>query len=888
MPSRVFDDWRDSSTFPKSNSLKAHKALPRRRVLFDNSVPTREDLIIQQSRNTEEDRDVSAPSAASIPRLPLTPPSTEREIEVKALNDNHTSPPSTVIPTRRSSELSTPVNAFNLPTPEYTPPKKESRPMHLVPSPLSTRSSSRAESFRTARERFSSDDEGEESPILPRMSFASRLGPGFGIEWDIEDSDRTPTIQTPSVLLRFDEHKTPKGHLNKHHTETKQQSNSQMEGAEQSELAIIQNSVQRDQSLKQQSESPSSIREDLDLPFSRGFSLRERVRHDRNRKSLPNGSVEQFARQIEWPDDNGGNEVESKLSQVDNRRLSQMSTVVEAVVLDAPTQRRQVLRHMGKTASLRAASSPTNGSKRSSLISNDSKPRLVHRNIRLMERGNRFSLTSESTGSDPAIFLLSKIPVVAAPSNPSPITGSLPSRKRHSGEPTPPKVIEPDLWRPNTAPDSLQGYFDTSNSRSRTTSPRETVTLMADKEHRADRPSAAVARSSPVSAPTSRNASQNASLTSASLHTHNEEQAAIELQSASNHAAPARPHTPADVAAKLHGEDWTGSRYRSTLTTPFSMLSMNSSTPGTLEVNQATAVNIYSHNNESVLVVQQNARPNVELPETAIASVDESNPAPVISELISQLAPREDSPIQLFDSLLINPRSPPKLPTLKLVPPTPAILTPTTSKEPQLEDGTSVNISGTRFAMVRRALSARRYSESFVSPLKRSLQRGTTTANRRQSVDKQSDSKLSPFWRPRGFWDDFSDSESDFGNDAFLVNDTLGLPRKRSISGPASLKRRLGSLRLKRRPPQSQQAKGLRREASNESMGSYHFVQKEKKGGIMPRLGYPVQFVGLTSLRDGFERRKVRREEGRRERERVRLRESIGPVILREDVGFGY
>ena len=842
--------------------------------MFDNSVPTHED---------------------SIPRLPLTPPPTGREIEIKVQSDKYIPNPSSTSPRRRSSEVSTPVNAYSPPTPEDTPPRRQTRPMHLVPSPLSTRSSSRAESFRTAREQFSSDDEGdvgEESPILPRMSFASRLGPD--LEWDVEDSDRTPTIRTPSALPRFDKWQTPEGHQSKQHTEMKRQPNSQAAGAETSDGTLSHKFQKPDETLIPQSESPSSIREDIDLPFSKGISLRERVRHDKKRNSLPNGSMEQFAKQIEWPGDNGGEEVELKVRQVDNRRLSQISagsTIVEAVVLDAPIQRRQVLRHMGKTASLRAASSPTNGSKRSSLISNDSKPRLVHRNMRLTERGNRFSLTSESaasTGSDPTMLHLPKMS--ATPSNQSPIIGTLAARKRHSGEPTPPKVIAPDLWRPNTAPDSSQGYFDTLRPRVRTNTPQESIALMVDKEHNADRPPAAVARSSPLSAPTSRNASQNTSLTSASLHTHNEEQAAIEHQSTSNQAVPARPHTPPDVADKVHGEDGTGSRYRSTLTTPFSMLSMNSSTPGTLEVNQATAVNIYSHNNESVLVVEQNARPNVELPEMATTSVDESNPAPVISELISQLAPREDSPLQSFDSPLINPRPPPKPPTLRVVPPTPALLTPTTSKEPQLEDGTSVNINGTRFAMVRRALSARRYSESFVSPLKRSLQRGTITATRRQSVDKQSESKLSPFWRPRGFWDDFSDSESDFGNDAFLVNNTLGLPQKRSISGPGSLKRRLGSLRLRRRQQQSppQQPKGLRREASSESIGSYHFVQKEKKGGIMPRLGYPVQFVGLTSLRDGFERRKVRREEERRERERVRLRESIGPVILRQDAGFGY
>ena len=56
----------------------------------------------------------------------------------------------------------------------------------------------------------------------------------------------------------------------------------------------------------------------------------------------------------------------------------------------------------------------------------------------------------------------------------------------------------------------------------------------------------------------------------------------------------------------------------------------------------------------------------------------------------------------------------------------------------------------------------------------------------------------------------------------------------------------------------------------------------------MPRLGYQVQFVGLSGLQDKFERRKVWREEDRRERERVRLRKSIGPVILQSSVRSMY
>lgn len=146
------------------------------------------------------------------------------------------------------------------------------------------------------------------------------------------------------------------------------------------------------------------------------------------------------------------------------------------------------------------------------------------------------------------------------------------------------------------------------------------------------------------------------------------------------------------------------------------------------------------------------------------------------------------------------------------------------------------------------------------------------------------------------------------------MSNTLGLPQKRVIPGPAAMVRRLGSLKLKRPTlPQSGEGalsggkskrRGFRRRKSTESVKSYKFMYEDEEGeggegeGVgmgmangrrtgVPRLGYQVQFVGFKSLREGYEKRKVRREEDRRERERRRLRESIGPVILREE-GFVY
>src|SRR5207245_432163 len=83
-----------------------------------------------------------------------------------------------------------------------------------------------------------------------------------------------------------------------------------------------------------------------------------------------------------------------------------------------------------------------------------------------------------------------------------------------------------------------------------------------------------------------------------------------------------------------------------------------------------------------------------------------------------------------------------------------------------------------RLSLVQRA---RRYSDTFIAPLlarapstKRGKD-GSTTARTRSpekrrvpSVNEE-DGNLHPFWRPRGFWNDFEDSDSEsedgFGED---------------------------------------------------------------------------------------------------------------------------
>ncbi len=75
---------------------------------------------------------------------------------------------------------------------------------------------------------------------------------------------------------------------------------------------------------------------------------------------------------------------------------------------------------------------------------------------------------------------------------------------------------------------------------------------------------------------------------------------------------------------------------------------------------------------------------------------------------------------------------------------------------------------------------------------------------------------------------------------------------------------------------------------------SYEFIQPERESALMrggstiPRLGYPVQFVGLKGLAERMEQRKERRREGKRERLREKLRGGGGVVpVMGAPKGWG-
>ncbi|KAF2439856.1 hypothetical protein P171DRAFT_368976 [Karstenula rhodostoma CBS 690.94] len=259
-------------------------------------------------------------------------------------------------------------------------------------------------------------------------------------------------------------------------------------------------------------------------------------------------------------------------------------------------------------------------------------------------------------------------------------------------------------------------------------------------------------------------------------------------------------------------------------TTPFSQFS---DTP--IEVSEATAVNIYPHNNNSLVVVQQSARvsqqpqarqhianeahfaiPDVEeLEEPSTPPCVPANEGPQ-AQLSKPTLTFEPStpPMQIdlptftaVDSPLKNPRKPPEPPVIKFIPPTPAeelerqlVLAP--PGPPKRSDSHPQR----RLSLKQRA---RRYSDNLISPF---LARASSMRGRSDSVShgqlqipsaNDEDGSLHPFWRPRGFWDDFDDSDSESddnvlppGGDTSDIEDSDSespLPRKRA----GALSRRL-------------------------------------------------------------------------------------------------
>lgn len=241
-----------------------------------------------------------------------------------------------------------------------------------------------------------------------------------------------------------------------------------------------------------------------------------------------------------------------------------------------------------------------------------------------------------------------------------------------------------------------------------------------------------------------------------------------------------------------YGDPFFGKRL-SVQNTPFSQASVDTNATSHAEVSEAMAVNIYPHQNKSLVVVEHSAKPSESSSLDRYKSPDPDTPTVRTNETTEKttipVTPPQQFSMDDVDSPLRNPRAPPEPPAeppaINFIPATPSGLTPMVEKERQLGNYFEMTAEKpTRpMSLLKRTLTRRRNSEYGPSPsrpvgflnrtfsLTRSTKRGGDYLDgkrpRRHSMvdDKPPDeSRLHPHWRPAR-WFESDSEESDWDDE---------------------------------------------------------------------------------------------------------------------------
>lgn len=856
-----------SEDTPERPLLRSHKALPRRGIV----VPQIE---LAQPASPESNGTVIA-----APAPPLTPPGANQE---DSMGEEQT--PRKINSSRsedQSTGILTPRRPSKPPTPDVTPPRTTSIKRPTLSHTVHLSSSSRADSFQTARESISSDGD-METPVRSRSQSASQKA-----KKRVPSTSRKNAPNGARAKLTYTKDTPPSASQPLSETEYETGFES-FDG----EWASVQTDVsptplvEMRKPLKSRSVSnhkPKADEDTLDVLHLDESLMREQNLRDRVQKMhqvVESPSMERFREDIGWPSHHDG---PSNIDEAESRRLSGVSSTstVEAMIIDSPKRAPRSLRHTEKRSSLRSASSPITRSERASTASNaDSQHRLVHKAARISEQDRR-SISSDISFSTKTTTSVSHtpadiIPVVVIPerrsslkSGPNSHASSKPGSQRSSQRPPPVSSdgsVNVPRQRQRTMSDSVSAKSRDMDSRGRLVG-RPVIPP----------------RSSSLSAPTSRNNSRATSLTSESLRSHT---LAMDLEMQKRRdqqpVSPPRhnilgpngygkkllepPNLPEIMVSST--DDMATLRPPSL---PYTQWSIPSSSPGPIEIREATAVSLFAHNNRSLLLVDQRVPPDQRVFAALAQGFSAREPNPQTP----------DNPIQageiFVESPLKNPRPPPKPPVSKPLPPIP-------TEEDVTKEGPGGLVR--RWSSVRRTLSTRSRSNSF-NTITRSLSM-RSAKNRKAGMEM--DSRLHPFWRPRGFWEDVPGSPpkersvTQTPAEPGFVSNSLGLPQHRLIfEGPPALNRRS--------PEMKRFFNGLSSSARyNASRGSL-----VDRGGIL-RSGSPLyqdryralsrwgmrwRSLSLRNVRARIRRVRQRREERKRAARRETLKQSIGgPVYV--------
>ncbi|CAG8054473.1 unnamed protein product [Penicillium salamii] len=872
--------------------LRSHKTFPRRDVI----IPSIE---IVQPVSPDQNGKLTA-----TPAPPLTPPDAGQETAI----DERT-------PKKMASSVSdllttgtlTPRRTSKPPTPDVTPPRtNNSTKRPALNNLVHLSSSSRAESFQTALESISSEED-METP--GRMSQA--------------------TIETPRQRNQQSKPPTSSGCLS-HTADTRLSLNSSSRQASETEYETGFESFDGDWAANMTDGSPTPLagkrkyvrnhtkadrpstaaRDTLDIKHLDASLMREKTLRERINgapEMRPSPSMEQFRENIGWP----SSERRAKANEIEARPISVISSTstVEAMIIDSPKRAQRMLRHSGKRSSLRSASSPITASERTSSTSlSESQHRLTHKATRISPRDHRsvssdvsFSAKASSSATQPKIETIN---VVVIPERNSSLkstansyASSKPSSQRSSRRPPTTSTGRTDiaqrerqhgsetlsiqsrevddrsrsLQRPFIPPRSSSLSAPTSRDNSRAAS----LASNSLRSRPVERP-IIPARSSSLSAPTSRNNSRATSLTSDSLRSHN---LAMDLElhkrrehqpkSPPRHNVLASPEPPI-LPQVPHIPGLFSSPEDMELlqppAMPFTQGSIPSSSPGPIEIQEATAVSLFAHNNHSLLLVDPRVRASSR-PLQALG-ISHDNVRPHTPDNVVQ---RE----ALFvDSPLKNPRPPPKPPVSKPLPPLP------TKDQGPANDNDEIKGPTRRWSSVRRSWSARPRSDSF-NTLTRSF---SMKSAKNRTTGMEMDSRLHPFWRPRGFWEDVPSSPEkqlspahplpSTPDESLVVNNSLGLPQRRIIlDGPPSLARR--SPELKRF------FNGMTSNGSLVDQGIFRTGSPlhPARFQALSRWGRRIQAMSWRNMHNRVRRTRQRRDERKRAVRREALKRSIGPPI---------
>ncbi|KAH9900281.1 hypothetical protein F4778DRAFT_782386 [Xylariomycetidae sp. FL2044] len=783
------------------------------------------------------------------PDPPPTPPALPR-----TSSTTHSALPST--PTKiRGSGLSAAANSMRTtipgtpppertpPTPDVTPPQLERRPKAFRP-PLADRfpskvtSDSRTASFKTAREDPISSDEDDRPTPRPSRAYPSttrrvnetilrkpqNIGLGLGLE---SDDNLTPRTKQEFFIFDGEWVSSPNStgeveqewdfNLNRHVIVRKRGAKSKMDG-------------RTDEVVEDVIVTPTNATKAL-----RSMPLPERIQT--HPAISPLESTNKGPRRTA-PSTSGSSSISTDVRRSSGMSSkSTVSTVVEAMLVENPPQRQKTLRHVRKQTALRDISyevSPPSSTSTSVRVIDSAKRSQPPRREGARSESLASTNTVNSIASRKArreVWKNGGIPVVVIPERRASVkaaaTPSLRSTSSHRS------------WRSNSlssAPLSSYSkvkdftpYFDRPSRRGRTMS--ESDGSLPGDQRTMDYPPVVPMRTSSLSAPTSRNGSRAGSragsLTTESLKAHNKLLAQeIKPQPPQVTVEPPRPveatSNPNPVKEKQlesahsveshrdglpdhkplvdqNGDPFFGKRL-TTHNTPFSQASVETNgTHSAADISEAMAVNIYPHQNKSVLMVHHMSKPvesvNALQRERSAQTEDSVETAKVTGnpEITASgpdggpvTPPQPQFSMDDVDSPLRNPRAPPVPPAIKFIPATPSGLTPAAEQEKML--GNYFGDIERRPSLVRRAFSLRKNSESSVPRVSGFISRTLSLSRtiRRDAAENpdletkkgavlhqyptaddppRDESKLHPFWQPASQFDSDGDEDGMYEDD---------------------------------------------------------------------------------------------------------------------------